>query len=111
MLKIVPGLLLDDVAIETGAQVAAVLSVIAQAVSAAEADLPPLDLLDAMRAALRGIADGRILVELESLGGGATCCVTRQIALALEGGQLVEVADPGVPDAERTSQAEPASPG
>jgi len=40
VLKVVPGLLLDDVAIESGAQVAAVLSVIAQAVSAAEADLP-----------------------------------------------------------------------
>jgi hypothetical protein len=67
--------------------------------------------LDAMRAALRGIADGRILVELESLRGGATCCVTRRIALVLDGGQLVEAADPGAPDAERTSHAEPSSPG
>jgi hypothetical protein len=66
--------------------------------------------LDAMRAALRGIADGKILVELESLGAGAACCATRQIALVLDGGQLVEAAEPGTPDAERTSQAEP-SPG
>jgi hypothetical protein len=67
--------------------------------------------LDAMRAALQGIADGRILVELESLGGDAACCVARRIALVLDGGQLVEVADPGAPDAERTSQTEPSSPG
>jgi hypothetical protein len=67
--------------------------------------------LDAMRAALRGIADGKILVELESLGAGAACCATRQIALVLDGGQLVEAAKPGTPDAERTSQAEPSSPG
>ena len=40
VLKVVPGLMLDDEKIESGAQVAAVLSVIAQAVSAAEADLP-----------------------------------------------------------------------
>jgi hypothetical protein len=67
--------------------------------------------LDATRAALQGIADGRILVELESLSAGAACCVTRRIALVLDSGQLVEVADPGASDAERTSQAEPASPG
>ena len=40
VLKVVPGLLLDDVKIESGAQVAAVLSVVARAVSAAEVDLP-----------------------------------------------------------------------
>jgi len=40
VLKIVPGLLLDDVKIESGAQVASALSVVARAVSAAEADLP-----------------------------------------------------------------------
>ena len=40
MLKIVPGLLLDDVKVDSGAQVASVLTVLAQAVSAAEADLP-----------------------------------------------------------------------
>jgi len=39
-LTVVPGLVLDDEKIQSGAQVAAVLSVIAQAVSAAEADLP-----------------------------------------------------------------------
>jgi hypothetical protein len=64
-----------------------------------------------MRAALRGIADSRILVELETLGGGDACCVTRRIALILDGGQLVEVADPGAPDGERSSQTEPSSPG
>jgi hypothetical protein len=67
--------------------------------------------LDAKRAALRGIADGKILVELESLGAGAACCAKRQIALVLDGGQLVEAAEPGTPDPERTSQAEPSSPG
>jgi hypothetical protein len=39
-LTVVPGLLLDDNPIESGAQVAAVLSVVARAVSAAEADMP-----------------------------------------------------------------------
>lgn len=67
--------------------------------------------LDALRADLRGIADRRILLELEALDGGAACCATRRTAFALEGGQLVEVADPGAPDVERTSQAEPPSPG
>jgi hypothetical protein len=40
VLKVVPGLMLDDEKVDSGAQLAAVLSVIAQAVSAAEADLP-----------------------------------------------------------------------
>jgi hypothetical protein len=40
VLTVVPGLKLDDEAVESGAQVASVLSVMAQAVSAAEADLP-----------------------------------------------------------------------
>ncbi len=67
--------------------------------------------LDAVRAALRGIADRKILVELEALDGGAACCATRQTAFVLDGGQLVEVADPGASDAERTGRAEPSSPG
>jgi hypothetical protein len=67
--------------------------------------------LDALRAELKGIVDRRILVELEALDGGAACCATRRTAFALEGGQLVEVADPGAPDVERTSQTEPPSPG
>lgn len=40
VLTVVPGLRLDDEEIESGAQVASVLSVMAHAVSAAEADLP-----------------------------------------------------------------------
>ena len=64
--------------------------------------------LDALRADLQGIADRRILVELEALDGDGACCATRGTAFALERGQLVEVADPG---AERTSQAERSSPG
>lgn len=67
--------------------------------------------LDALRADLRGIADRRILLGLEALDGGAACCATRRTAFALERGQLVEVADPGAPDVERTSQAERSSPG
>lgn len=67
--------------------------------------------LDALRADLQGIADRRILVELEALDGGAACCATRRTAFALERGQLVEVADPGAPDVERTSQAERSAPG
>lgn len=67
--------------------------------------------LDALRVHLRGIADRRILVELEALDGGAACCATRRTAFVLDGGQLVEVADPGARDVERTSEAEPSSPG
>jgi hypothetical protein len=66
--------------------------------------------LDAVGAALRGIADGRILLELEALDGDAVCCATRRTAFVLKRGQLVET-DPGAPDSERTSQAEPSSPG
>ena len=67
--------------------------------------------LDALRADLQGIADGRILVELEALDGGATCCATRRTAFALENGQLVEVDDPGAAGLDRTSEAGSHSPG
>ena len=66
--------------------------------------------LDALRADLRGIADGRILVELEALDGGATCCARRRTAFALENGQLVEVDDPGAASLEPASQAARPSP-
>jgi hypothetical protein len=39
--------------------------------------------LDALRADLQGIADGKILVELEALDGGA-CCARRRTAFALD---------------------------
>jgi hypothetical protein len=67
--------------------------------------------LDAARAHVQGIADGEILVELESLTGDAACCARRRTAFALQGGQLVEVDDPGAPGLERTSGAETPSPG
>jgi hypothetical protein len=63
--------------------------------------------LDAVRAELQGIAHGRIVVELEALDGGATCCARRQTAFALDNGQLIEVADPDAPDPERTTEAAP----
>ncbi len=58
--------------------------------------------LDAMRADLRGIVDGRILVELEALDGGAR----HRTAFALEDGQLVQVAAPDAAGLERTNQTE-----
>jgi hypothetical protein len=58
--------------------------------------------LDAARAGLRGIADGRILVELEALDAEAGCCTTRPTAFVLDGGQLVETPDQGAPGSERT---------
>jgi hypothetical protein len=61
--------------------------------------------LDAARAALQGISEGRILVELEASDGNAGCCATRRTAFVLEGGQLVEMPDQGAPESERTSQA------
>jgi len=67
--------------------------------------------LDALRAHLQGIADGKILVDLESLAGGASCCARRRTAFALQDGQLVELDDPGAAGLERTSGAEIPSPG
>jgi hypothetical protein len=67
--------------------------------------------LDALRADLRGIAEGRILVELEALDGGANCCARRRTAFALQNGQLVEVGDPGAASLEPPSPAERPSPG
>jgi hypothetical protein len=67
--------------------------------------------LDALRADLRGIDDGRILLELDALDGGAVCCATRRTAFILDGGQLVELPDPDARDAGQTRQAGPASPG
>jgi len=67
--------------------------------------------LDALRADLQGIADGKILVELEALDGGAACCARRRTAFALDNGQLVEVGDPGAAGLERTSGAATPSPG
>lgn len=61
--------------------------------------------LDAVRADLQGIADGKILVELEALDGGTTCCATHRTAFVLEKGQLVEVDRPGAASLERTGQA------
>jgi hypothetical protein len=63
--------------------------------------------LDAVRAELQGIAHGRIVVELEALDGGATCCARRQTAFALDNGQLIEVDDPDAPGPERTTEAAP----
>jgi hypothetical protein len=62
--------------------------------------------LDAVRADLQDIVDGRILVELEALDGGASCCARHRTAFALENGQLVQVADPDAAGLERTSQTE-----
>jgi hypothetical protein len=67
--------------------------------------------LDAVHAALGGIADGRILVELEALDGNAVCCATRRTAFVLDGGQLVEMPDQGAPESERTGGAGSSSPG
>jgi hypothetical protein len=67
--------------------------------------------LDAVRADLEGIADGSILVELQALEGGATCCARRRTAFALQNGQLVEVDGPGGASLERTSQTERPSSG
>ena len=66
--------------------------------------------LDAVRADLQGIADGRILVELEALDGDASCCASRRTAFALEKGQLIEVDAPGAASLEPASQAERPSP-
>lgn len=65
--------------------------------------------LNVLRADLQGIADRRILVELEALDGEDTCCTTRRTAFTLQNGQLVETTDPGAPDPERTGQAEKSS--
>jgi hypothetical protein len=67
--------------------------------------------LDAVRAELQGIADGRILVELEALAGGATCCARRRTAFALDNGRLIEVDAPGASGPERTTQTEWSPPG
>ena len=67
--------------------------------------------LDAVRADLQGIADGKILVELETLDGGASCCASRRTAFVLENGQLVEVDDPGAASLEPARQAAGPSPG
>jgi hypothetical protein len=67
--------------------------------------------LDALRADLQGIADGKILVELEALDGGATCCATHPTAFALENGQLVEVDHPGAASLDSTSPAGKPLPG
>ena len=67
--------------------------------------------LDALRAALRGIDDGRILVELEALDRDAACCATRRTAFVLDGGQLVELPAARGRDAGQTSQAGPTPPG
>ena len=67
--------------------------------------------LEASRADLQGIAEGRILVELETLEGGASCCARYRTAFALEDGQLVEVDDPGAASMEPASQGESHAPG
>jgi hypothetical protein len=67
--------------------------------------------LDALRADLQGIAEGKILVELEALDGAAVCCARRRTAFALDNGQLVEVDHPGAASLERTSEAESLSSG
>ena len=67
--------------------------------------------LDALRAHLRGIDDGRILLDLDTLDGDAVCCETRTTAFTLDGGRLVELSDPDARDAGQTSQAGPSSPG
>ena len=60
--------------------------------------------LDAVRADLQGIVDGRILVELEALDADARCCARHRTAFALDNGQLVQVADPDAAALERTSR-------
>jgi hypothetical protein len=67
--------------------------------------------LDALRAALRGIDGGRILVELDTLDADALCCATRPTAFILDGGQLVELPDPDARGAGQTGQTGPLSPG
>jgi hypothetical protein len=67
--------------------------------------------LDAARADLRGIVDGRILVELEALDEAANCCARHRTAFTLENGQLVQVADPDTTRLERTSPTERPAPG
>ena len=67
--------------------------------------------LDAVRADLRGIVDGRILVELEALDEGANCCARHRTAFALENGQLVQVADPDAAGVERTGDTGRPAPG
>jgi hypothetical protein len=66
--------------------------------------------LDAVRADLQGIENGKILVDLEALDGGASCCASRRTAFALENGQLVEVDHPGAASLEPASQAARPSP-
>jgi hypothetical protein len=67
--------------------------------------------LDALQADLQGIADGRIVVELQALDGGASCCAKRRTAFALQNGQLVEVDDPGAASLKPASQHEGPSSG
>jgi hypothetical protein len=67
--------------------------------------------LDAVRADLQGIVDGRILVELEALDADARCCARHRTAFALDNGQLVQVADPDAAALERTSRTERLAPG
>lgn len=50
--------------------------------------------LEARRADLEGIADQRIVVELEVPDANDACCATRRDAFALERGELVEVSGP-----------------
>ncbi len=67
--------------------------------------------LDAVRADLQGIVDGRILVELEALDEDANCCARQRTAFALENGQLVQVAAPDAAGLEPTSHIERRAPG
>jgi hypothetical protein len=67
--------------------------------------------LDTVRADLRGIVDGQILVDLETLDGNANCCARQRTAFALENGQLVQVVDPDAAGLEPTGQPERPAPG
>lgn len=66
--------------------------------------------LDAVRADLQGIADGRILIELEAPDESGSCCARRRTAFALAKGQLIEVGDPGAANLEPAGQAAQPSP-
>jgi hypothetical protein len=67
--------------------------------------------LDARRAAMQGIIDGAIVVDLQAMDGGAACCEARRAAFALKEGELVEVGDLAGSERERTHQTSGSAPG
>jgi hypothetical protein len=67
--------------------------------------------LDARRAAMQGIVDGAIVVDLQAMAGGAACCESRRAAFALKEGELVEVGDLAGSEREPTHQTSGSAPG